>query len=387
MERSRAVVYLAGCAVRGEAPDQQAIAAIDVKETLAFAKRHQLEAAVSMALFSAGNRDGKVKTTLIQAAWRAHCLEQALREVTEKLEAAGIWYLPLKGCVIKEDYPDPLMREMSDIDLLIDPARREDARELMESLGYATVDFLKTKHDVYRKAPGLSFELHGELFPHFLNRTLYRCSMYYRDVKPRLVKDGGNAFGYHFRPEDFYLFLIAHTGKHFFQNGIGLRPLFDVYVYRNAHPLAMDYVRREAEKMGLNAFEEQLRSLSQHAVCGDALPEDEQSMLTAMAEAGAFGSARNMVKNLMARQGGDVGSRLSALFSQFSVPFRRDDPRYELFAEQYPFFYRHRLLLPLLPLYRAFRAARRSPGRIGAALRALFQRTPKRKQPSSKGPE
>ena len=51
------------------------------------------------------------------------------------------------------------------------------------------------------------------------------------------------------------------------------------------------------------------------------------------------------------------------------VPVSRRGGRYESFAGLYPLFYRHKVLLPLLPLYRTLRAM--GAGRFKAEARAI----------------
>lgn len=44
------------------------------------------------------------------------------------MEQRGIWYLPLKGIILKEFYPSVGMRQMSDNDILFDEAFAEQVR-------------------------------------------------------------------------------------------------------------------------------------------------------------------------------------------------------------------------------------------------------------------
>ena len=47
----------------------------------------------------------------------------------------------------------------------------------------------------------------------------------------------------------------------------------------------------------------------------------------------------------------------------------RKNKNYAKFADSYPFFYRHKILLPLLPFYRTFRSLK--AGRFRAEAKAL----------------
>ena len=76
-----------------------------------------------------------------------------------RLEQEGIWYMPIKGAVLKDYYPEFGMREMSDYDILYDASRSDDLKRVMEGLGFSTERFDTTSnHDVFFKKP-LTFTL------------------------------------------------------------------------------------------------------------------------------------------------------------------------------------------------------------------------------------
>ena len=45
--------------------------------------------------------------------------------IFEEFERKGIWYMPLKGSILKELYPENGMREMADNDVLYDAKNNE----------------------------------------------------------------------------------------------------------------------------------------------------------------------------------------------------------------------------------------------------------------------
>ena len=59
----------------------------------------------------------------------------------ERMEKGQIWYMPLKGTVIKELYPSIGMRQMSDFDILFDKKYAENVREIMLDLGFTCEHF------------------------------------------------------------------------------------------------------------------------------------------------------------------------------------------------------------------------------------------------------
>lgn len=181
--------------------------------------------------------------------------------VLAELEHAGIWYMPLKGVILKDLYPRFGMREMCDNDILYDADRMADVWKIMTNLGFETESYHKGMHDVYRKPPVSQFEMHRMLMDYTEGTDI--CA-YYENVKDRLLKDTEHSYGYHFSKEDFYLFLTAHAYKHFSGSGTGLRSLLDIYVYLKKQQLDMTYIAHETAAMGISGFEKNSRELALH---------------------------------------------------------------------------------------------------------------------------
>ncbi|MBQ8137179.1 MAG: nucleotidyltransferase family protein [Clostridia bacterium] len=355
------LVYLAVCAVNGKAPERARVESMDLDAVYSAASRHMITSAVAFALEAAGYKDSR-SAGAIGAAMRKEALfDQAWSAVREQLEKAGIWYMPLKGAVLKTMYPKYGMREFADHDILIDPARAEDVRAVMEAQGYHIEHFGAGVHDSYHRQPCLSFEMHRALFGPMHAQNLYD---YYKDVETRLI--AGEGFERRFSPEDFYLYIVAHENKHFEGGGTGLRSLMDTYLYLKKVPLNMAYVAAEAEKLGIGGFERQNRALAEHLFGGEALTEADQEMLHYILSSGTYGTILHHVQNKTKRNG---GSKLKYVLSRFSVPFSRKNKRYESFAAYYPLFYRHRILLPFLPFYRVCKGIKK--GRVQAEMQAV----------------
>ena len=72
--------------------------------------------------------------------------------------------MPLKGCILKEMYPDFSMRQMADNDILFDEKFRSAIRQYFIDHQYTVVSYLQVNHDAYEKPPVLNFEMHTALF-------------------------------------------------------------------------------------------------------------------------------------------------------------------------------------------------------------------------------
>ena len=163
--------------------------------------------------------------------------------------------MPLKGSVLQALYPKYGMRQMSDNDILYDPSGQKWLADIMERRGYDVEVCGKSNHDVFLKPPIFNFEMHTSLFGQFSGGAWYN---YYKNVKERLLADEGASYRYHFTDEDFYLYMTAHTYKHYSYSGVGLRSLVDAYVFTEAKGGSMDwgYIGREAAGMGIADFED-----------------------------------------------------------------------------------------------------------------------------------
>ena len=361
------IIYLCSCAVKGTDPDPDIVASFDLDSMYFAAQRHMLTAMVGMTLQSAGVDSQPFRSAAAAAQRKAVILGSELQSVTAALEAAGIWYMPLKGAVIQGLYPKYGMREMADHDILIDAGRAEDVRAVMEGLGFQVRSFGIGNDDSYIKPPVSNFEMHTSLFGDKHDKKL---TAYYQNVKERLLKDEGNACGYHFSPEDFYIFMAAHAYKHYDGSGIGLRSLIDTYVYLAKNDLDIEYVERETAKLGIDGYERLSRSLALALFAENEpkeLDEDQQDMLDYIVSSGTFGSMEHKVGNTIRKTG---KGKFRYLCRRIFGPLGRDDPERNQFKRRYAVFFRYPILLPLLPFYRLFRALKQ-PKRLKAEAKAL----------------
>ncbi len=360
------LIYLITCAVNQETPDPERTAATNLDAVYDLAVRHQVAAAAAPALEAAGINDERFKYALDQSVLRNVTMDAEMVRVFARLSEAGIWHMPLKGIILQHYYPVRGMRQMGDHDILFDAGRAEDVKNIMESLGFRTVEFGVIHHDEYSKPPACFFEMHRELFGLQHDDKLYK---YYKDIQNKLLGDG---YEKHFSPEDFYLYVTAHDYKHYSNFGTGLRPLMDTYMILKNETFDMAYVAAEAEKLGIAEFESVNRSLAQHLFRGEKLTEKEQEMLDYILDSGVRGTLSHSVENEMARK---EWSKARFFLERFFAPLNKNSSRYKSLTTRYPFFYKHRILLPFLLIYRPFRVIR--TGRFGEMIKAIKNAKPR----------
>lgn len=344
------MLYLSTCALNGMVPDAENM---DLDKLYAVSKFHSLTAISAMALESAGiTLSDKWREAKAKAIRKNILLDAERAQILEYFEQNGIWYMPLKGIIMKDMYPKAGMRQMADNDILYDSRFQMQVKEYMESRGYRTESVGKSNHDTYHKPPVYNFELHTKLYSEQADKIIHD---YYADVKSRLVKDNGHEYGYHFTDEDFYIFMTVHEHKHYSGGGTGLRSLLDCFVYLRAKggKLDRDYIDGELAKLGIGEFERKSRALAMKVFSSPELPgmsEDERQMLEYYLLSGTYGTQKQRIENRMDQLAAKTGNQ-----SKLRYILSRLFPNAEFFKDYAPFFYRHRIWLPIGWIYRFFR--------------------------------
>ena len=148
------------------------------------AKAHSVSAMVCMALEQTDtfrNAEESTRLKWIDAknkAVRKNLLLDTERHQLEKEFAKnGIWYMPLKGSILKDWYPKFGMREMADNDILFDEKKRNDVKQIFQNRGYTVESYGKINHDAYEKPPIYNFEMHVELILSYMRSFMKSISM------------------------------------------------------------------------------------------------------------------------------------------------------------------------------------------------------------------
>ena len=298
------LIYLLSCAVNGITPDTARVRAMDLENLYRFAKFHSVRGAVCIALKRAGVQDRQFDQAYKKAVRKNIYLDMERTAIISAFEEHGIWYMPLKGSMLKDLYPENGMREMADNDMLYDAEKQNQVMEIMLANGYTAESVGKSHHDVYMKPPVLNYELHTALFSEAHAEPLYQ---YYADTRRLLRKDEGNSYGYHFSDGDFYVFMTAHEWKHYNGSGTGIRSLLDCYVYCKVKGDALDweYITEQTKRLEIADFEQERRALAVKVFSSDALPdltENELDMLMYYLTAGTYGTFDNAIKKKLKDQ-------------------------------------------------------------------------------------
>ena len=250
------------------------------------------------------------------------------------LEEAKIDFMPLKGTVLRAQYPEAWMRTSCDIDVLVRDADLDAAISLLsQKAGYCFVE--RCAHDVAFLSPrNVRVELHFDLVGE--NRAK-NAAQILRGVWDDAGPLEGSRFHYRMSDAMFYLYHVAHMAKHFEIGGCGIRPLLDLWIMDRSADADTAVVRDAIlEKAGLTCFADAARKLAAAWFSGEAMDDLLAHMSDYILRAGVYGTQENRVAMGRAQKGG-----------RFSYVWSRLFLSYDQMRLQYPILQRHKWLLPL----------------------------------------
>ena len=344
---------------------------VSLQELYAFAKLHNVEAMVFHGL----EQLGMDNTNPIWQDWQnrsAMLLTQGIVQMADRdtlfsaLTEAGIKLLPVKGCWMKELYPDIDYRQMSDLDMLIPAEKTQEAEMVMTALGYTRDEYEEEiNHTGYFKAPYTEVELHTSL--------LEEDNGYYNDVWQRVSPDEGYPGLYRFSVEDEYIYYLLHLNKHLEGSGTGIRSILDSVVYRAAYPeMDRGYLLEEVEKLRLGEALERIETL---ADCwfgsGAEVPERLQNMAEFILSAGSYGTLEHFSQNQLAQLEKKYKNPVLRAFMYWVIRICR--PHKEM-ARTYPVLEKLPVLLPFFWVYRAFMKVVDRPAAVWHHIKLVFNK-------------
>lgn len=355
------LIYLIYCAVEGKKADTSMLDMMDLEMVYKMAKKHSLVAMSFLPIENVAfdNRDkyeevlSKWKESKEKAVRKEVFLEIEKKDIETFFDEKGIWYVLLKGSVLKYLYPKSWCREMADIDILFDINYRSHLREFMKARGYEIKSYKLHNHDVYMKAPVYNFEMHIALYNSATNTV---WDKYYENVKDKLIKNPNKKYGYDFSIDDFYIYITTHSYKHFETGGNGIRTLLDIYIYLSKYEQEMnwDYISKEIEFLGISEYESRLRVLSKKIFCEEELSIEDEEILEYLISNSLYGYKdeilkKTIEKNLVKIQGNKGEHTVK---TKIKYIMQRLFPDMKIYRKNHPFIYKTKIFIPFFYLYR-----------------------------------
>ncbi len=360
-ENAYLIIYLVKSVLHEVNLTKEKIKNTDLKLLYTVTENHMLSAITAYALESSGVHESRFKEAKARSIRKSIIFDTERDKIYKELEGHKIWYMPLKGIVLKDYYPLIGMREMCDNDILYNVTRSYDVNKIMLSLGFQGTN-THTGHDmVFHKKPVCNFEMHYALFSESLDD---RFRKYYSNIFSKLQSVVGKRYEYRFSDEDFYIYMTAHEYKHFNQGGTGLRSLVDAYVFLNhfSEKLDMTYIEGELDKLGIQEYEHKRRQLVFDIFDKGRINTEQKTLLDYYIFSGTYGNIENSVKNSTDKS---VLSKIKYISKRVFLPL-------SLIKNAYPFFYKHKYLIPFLFIYRLYLVVTKSRKKVVSEIKALI---------------
>ncbi len=313
-------------------------------EMMNIAKKHDVINILAFALKKNGliNKEFKELDDKISISiYRYIKLDYELKNICNALETAKIPFIPLKGSVIREYYPEPWMRTSADIDVLIHDCDIETAKAYFtDNLKYKYAGMHEYEASFYT-ASGCHVELHFNLIDNDLANSAAKVL---DKVWDTAIKHNNYEYWCEMSGELFYFYHIAHMAKHFEIGGCGIRPFIDLYILNHN----FNYDRKTCDSLfadaGLTKFSKAAELLSEVWFNNAEHTDITYQMQDYILRGGVFGTHENEVMVQKQKLGGKYEYILYKIF----IPYKE-------LKKLYPILEKHRWLTPIMEIRRWFR--------------------------------
>lgn len=317
----------------------------DIEGICSVAKMHQTRVLMLCGALELGfdKKNPEIKRLLKGAYDEVLTNEKQLKKYQQLLvlfEKEGIDYMPLKGILLKDMYPQTEMRSMGDIDILVRPEQYDKIQEILRSMDFEFAT--ESDHEyIWCTKDSVIVELHKHLIPSY-NKDYYE---YFGDGFSRAKKVGD--YAYRMSPEDEFLYLFTHFAKHYRDGGIGIKHLADLWVYEKSVVIDADYVKTELEKLRLLKFYQNIKRVLSAWFEDGKFDEITELISKVVIESGAYGQRKRSViaaalrKKVANTQRSRTGSFMVRLF----LP-------YKYMCIKYPYLKKYPFLLPIAHIIR-----------------------------------
>lgn len=275
---------------------------------------------------------------LLTAVYRHERINNEYIRICDALERAEISFLPLKGSVLRQYYPESWMRTSCDIDILIHKNDLEYAKEyLMNNCGYTCGT--QSSHDIsFFSTNHIHIELHYDLVEDGRANNSY-CIL--RDVWNSTAVLENKIYQHVMTDEMFYFYHVAHMAKHFEEGGCGIRPFIDLWILDNIQAKDQNKRKKLLEQGDLLAFSEVAQQLSMVWFNDAQHTEITEEMERYILHGGIYGTNENRIAVQLQKKSGKLKYLLSKIFVSYNV-----------IKFHYPILQKHRWMTPFMEVRR-----------------------------------
>ena len=294
---------------------------------------------------------------------------EAYKTVSEALEQNGIPYIPIKGLLLKALYPNPELRTMGDMDIMVHDEDRPQCHQIMTKLGYTR---LAHQFEWLYEKDQIEFEFHSAF------KSAYGTIIGQTDIWNH-AENIGSSNRFEFDPQYHLVFLISHAAKHAFA-GFGIRMIMDISLWLRLYrsDINIEKLMQDLSYLRILEFAQRVFSLCERMFGIDSPLDDYHmsgsiydEMCIYIIESGTFGKNNRGftgVDQVLVREylknNSVVKSKLTVLISTVFLSYSAALKRYK-YIENRPF------LLPIAWIQRGISVIFKHPERLTAHLKGV----------------
>ena len=323
---------------------KQSLSEDKLKRLFVLAKKHDLSYCVCKALIDCGlvKEEDEAYNGLLKeinlCIYRHENQNYQYERIKQTLLDNNIDFIPLKGAIIREFYPQGAQRSSCDVDILVKTSQVEQAVDLLcQQLGY-TSDKKRGFHDYNISAPEVNIELHFSLRENLKNIDGVLDGVW--DYASKV----GNTCEYSLSNEFFLFHIVAHASYHFLGGGCGIKPIVDLFVLKDKLNIDEKTFGKLLEETSLTTFYNGLKQLVEVWFYDEQANQLCEKMTDYILRGGVYGVKENAIVINQAKSGG----RHSYIFSRLFLP-------YDLLCIRYPILRKHKWLYPFCQIARWFK--------------------------------
>lgn len=288
-----------------------------------------------------------------------------LEKVFNEFSKENVPVIVLKGLVVREYYPQPEQRSMSDADIFVKAKDINKSKKILIDLGYTEIDAEASHHIKYIKSGYPMIELHW----HVMKRDgfsdeldLFEDDIWDRTIEVKVKGAKVLSLGY----EDLALHLCMHMAAHLAASGFGVRQIADLVllVEKKGHLIDWTLFINKAEEFGFKRFIIIMFKICNILFSMDIPKEmavykidDEEmfeSLISTIFDGGVYGK-KDMASNFANQvafnyKGKDSNATIGAIRRYFRFIF----PSIETMSDKYSYARKIRILTPIAWIHHLF---------------------------------
>ena len=203
-----------------------------------------------------------MKNALLQIVTYNYRNLSVQKEIITKLSANNIPCAVIKGASISVDYPNPILRPLGDVDLLVPTEDYEKSIDLL--IGSDERNRLSELHKFHYQfvKNGISIEIHKSVSS--FDSTENSIKEYMEDALNHIEENNIDGFNFPVLKKDYQaITLLMHTKRHYFENKLNPRMLCDwaMFIDKTDACLWNNEIYPTLERLNMNKWADALSSV------------------------------------------------------------------------------------------------------------------------------